>query len=185
MEAPLSVGYVSPMASLPPDQLLRQCMLFRTMDRKAQDDLAECLVFVPFEKGERVIEAGSPGHALYILLDGTLGVYLREGDMRLPVGLLEPGVMFGEIAFLAPDLPRTADVVGREPGVLAALTNVSYEELRQVNHGAATALEKAMLDVLAERMADTHRRMGELLERYRAGGFGSAMGWLRNVLGGA
>lgn len=178
-------GYDSPMSSIPTDQLLRQSLLFRTMDRKARDDLAECLSFVPFKQGERVIEAGSPGHALYILLDGTLDVYLREGDKRLHVGVLLPGALLGEIAFLAPDLPRTADVIGNQPGMLAALTAISYEELRQVNHGAATALEKAMLDVLAERMADTHRRMGELLERYRTGGFGSAMGWLRGVLGGS
>lgn len=173
------------MSSLPPDQLLRQCPLFRSMDRKAQDDLAEVLEFIPFKQGERVIEAGTPGHALYILLEGSLDVYLREGGQRLHVGVLRPGELLGEIAFLAPDQLRTADVLGLEPGLLAALTVVSYEELRQINHGAATALEKAMLEVLAERMAETHRRMGEFLERYRNGGVGSAMSWLRGVLGGA
>ena len=173
------------MASLPPDQLLRQCLLFRTMDRRAQDDLADCLEFVHFEPGQRIIEAGTPGSALYLLLDGAVDIYLREGDARLYVGRLGPGALLGEVSFLNPDQPRTADVIGRSPGVLAALTLSSYEELRQVNHGAAAALEKAMLEVLAERMADNHRRMGEFLERFRTAGFGSAMGWLRNMLGGS
>lgn len=173
------------MATPSPEELIRQCPLFRSMDRQAHDDLLECLEFVHFGAGQRVIEAGTPGHALYILLSGTLDVYLREAEARMHVGVMRPGALIGEIAFLAPDQPRTADVVGREPGELAVMTLSAYEELRRLNPGAATALEKAMLDVLAERMADTHRRMGELLDRYRAGGIGSAVGWLKNVLGGA
>lgn len=155
------------------------------MDRRAQDDLADCLEFVAFEPGQRIIEAGTPGSALYLLLDGAVDVYLREGDARLHVGRLEAGALIGEAGFLNPEQPRTADVIGRSSGMLAALTLSSYEDLRQVNHAAATALEKAMLDVLAERMADTHRRMGEFLERFRTAGFGSAIGWLRHMLGGS
>lgn len=170
--------------ALPPDELLRQSDLFRSLERRVQDEIVDRVIYRSFKEGERILEVGAPGRALLVLLRGRAEVFARDGSSRLRVARLEPGALFGEIAFFSPDLPRTADVVGTEPGMVAVLGAELYQELARTNPAAAMAMEKAVLAVLTDRLEDTNEMLAQLMDRYRKAGLGSALSWLRGLVGG-
>ena len=62
--------------------------------------------------GDRVLKEGGSSQNLFLLLDGTLEVR-HQGRL---VNVLEPGDVFGEMAFLLA-LPRQSDVYAATPGV--------------------------------------------------------------------
>lgn len=165
------------------DELLRETDLFRSLEHGVQDELASRVMYRAFDVGERLIEAGRPGRALLILLRGGAEVYAREGGSRLRVAALEAGEIFGELTFFTPDAPRTADVVGTSPGVVAVISFELYQELARRSPAAGTAIEKAVLSTLASRLEETNRTMAQLMDRYRSSGMGSALEWLRGLLG--
>ncbi len=167
---------------LPPDELLRRSTLFRTLERGVQDEIAARVLYRSFKEGDRILEAGAPGRALFVLLSGQAEVYAREGSSRFRVALLEPGALFGEIAFFSPEQARTADVVGREPGMVAMLSAELYQELSRTRPLTAIAMEKAVLSVLTDRLAETNAMMAQLMDRARLSGPSAATGWLRGLL---
>lgn len=167
-----------------PAELLYDSPLFRSMEPAVQEHLARRARYRPFADDERILRAGEPGGALLILLSGRAEVYARDGASRLRIAVIGPGDLFGEIAFFAPDLPRTADVVGREPGVVAELGIELYLELVRTRPHAAAAIEKAVLAVLADRLESTNALIAPMMDRYRGDGPSGALTWLRGLMGG-
>lgn len=168
---------------LTPDELLRQTPLFRSLERKVQDQVSLRADFRSFKEGDRILEAGMPGRALLVVLKGSVDVYAREGNTRLRVARVEAGELLGEIAFFMPDHPRTADVIGKSPGLLAFIPLELYQEWCRTSPGSAAALEKAVLNVLADRLEETNRLMAHLMAQYRSSGLTSALQWLRGLVG--
>ena len=169
---------------LTPEELLRQTPLFRTLDRRVQADLAAQVQYRTFRDGDVIIEAGASGRTLLLMLRGTAEVFAREGASRLRLSVLQPGALFGEISFFSPTASRTADVVGKEPGMLAILSTELYTGLCRSNPAAAAALEKAVLTLLADRLEETNRMMAGLMDDFRSSGIQAALGWLSRLFGG-
>ena len=168
---------------LTPDELLRQTPLFRSLERKVQDQVSLRADFRSFKEGDRILEAGAPGRALVIVLKGTADVYAREGSRRIRVARVDSGALLGEISFFMPDHPRTADVIGKSNGLIAFIPLDVYQEWCSTSPGSAAALEKAVLSVLADRLEETNRLMAHLMTQYRSSGLTSALHWLRGLVG--
>ena len=62
-----------------------------------------------FQDGQIIFEEGSAGDWIYLIESGAVEVYKRAGDEEFVIGVLQPGDVFGEIAFFA-RVPRTASV---------------------------------------------------------------------------
>jgi CRP-like cAMP-binding protein len=73
------------------------------------------------EPGEKLIEDGGPGRALYVLIDGTLRI--EKNGVQIAT-VTEPGSCVGEISLLL-DIPATADVVVSAPSTLAYIENAA------------------------------------------------------------
>lgn len=174
----------SMISEAPPDELLRRSPLFQSLERRVQDEVAERVIYRSFKEGDRILEAGAPGRALLVLLKGRAEIYGRDGNTRVRLAVLEAGAVFGEIAFFSPDLPRSADVVGLSAGMVAVFSSDLFAELEARNPAAATAMEKAVLAVLTDRLENTNAMLAHLMDRYRSAGPGSAFQWLRGLLGG-
>lgn len=123
--------------------------------------LAEHLVL---PAGEKLFEAGDHGNALYIVVAGSLGVYVPGpgGALRL-IALVRPGETVGEMSLIS-GLQRSATViairdtemlrlskgkfdrlVGSHPKLAQGLNKLLVHRLRQVSGGKATHIEpKAM-----------------------------------------
>lgn len=165
------------------EELLRETPLLQHLDRKVQDELLARIETRRFRAGEAVIETGSSGDTLLVLLRGEVDVYAREGTSRFRVARLGPGELLGEMAFFSPRTPRSADVVGHEAGALAIVPHELYAGLCRTNPQVAASMEKAVLAVLADRLEDTNRTMATLMDRYKTSGLSAAMQWLGRFFG--
>jgi MFS family permease len=101
--------------------LLRDQPLFQPLLRAELERVARELVEVRVPAGSTVIRQGEQGDRFYLLESGRVQVVI-DGQ---PVGVLEHGDYFGEIALLR-DVPRTASVVALTDGVLQCLSREDF-----------------------------------------------------------
>jgi len=90
-------------AHLPVDEIvsrLRETPLFADVDETPLRELVARGEIVDLEPGEVLIRQGDVADALYVVLDGELEVTRQSGESRLPVAVVGPGSLQGEIAAL-------------------------------------------------------------------------------------
>ncbi len=100
----------------------------------ARSNIIECAA------GDRVLKRGGSARNIFVVLDGTLEV--RDDD-RI-VGVLTPGDVFGEMAFLL-ESPRAFDVVAATDQ--ARILSLSEGALRKMIAEDATVAAKLLLNV--------------------------------------
>jgi len=162
------------------DALLSRSPLLSGMDLASRDRLVPCFDPRPFTDADRILKVGSSGRILGVLLEGHLEVQAREDDQVFTVDVLGPGDIFGEISFFDGQSPRTADVVGRDDGLVALLPWDEYDALARLEDPAVEVLEKAVLDLLARRIQKINGTLDDLLVANRDS---SWLGALRRFLG--
>jgi len=104
-----------------------------------------------FHSGERIISAGDKDKRMYIIMEGSVQIRLREGQDAVVVAVLKKNDFFGEMSLFS-NRPRTADVIA------VGEVRVAYiESLMQLKSFLATNTLFAvkMVQVLAERLART------------------------------
>jgi signal transduction histidine kinase len=90
-------------AHLPPDEIvarLRETPLFAGVDDEPLRRLVARGEIVDLEPGEVLIRQGDTADALFVVLDGELEVTRQSGESRIPVAVVGPGALQGEIAAL-------------------------------------------------------------------------------------
>ncbi len=90
--------------------------------------------------GDRVLMQGGSSQNLFLVLEGTLEVR-RHGRL---MNVLEPGDVFGEMAFLL-ELPRQSDVYAATPGV--RILSLSDGTLRKLMAEEPTLAAKLLLNI--------------------------------------
>ncbi|MBW2200109.1 MAG: cyclic nucleotide-binding domain-containing protein [Deltaproteobacteria bacterium] len=60
-----------------------------------------------YQDGQIIFEEGNSGDWVYIIQSGAVELYRKVGEKKVVVAVLQPGDIFGEIAFIA-KIPRTA-----------------------------------------------------------------------------
>ena len=149
--------------------LLAKVDLFSRLDRITLAKLAAHLEPVPVVDGTDVVREGDPADAFYLVVRGTLGVYIvtGNGDGEKRVTTLGPGAPFGQISLLT-EQPRTATVraesdaevlrldrarflelVQREPYVALAIAATLVQQLRSARVRASAIDKSTIVDVPA------------------------------------
>ena len=112
--------------------------------------LAGLLVERRFAQGELIFRRGDPGDALYVLLQGQVGIWLQApGDGGAPgvrgrrLVSYAPGVVFGEMGLMQRQ-PRSADALAEQPAVALELVRSAYEALARAH---PTLLGKLLLNI--------------------------------------
>lgn len=126
----------------PRDRRLSVCetQLGRSLDQDDLPILEDALIELPVPRGASIFSTGDVADGLYVVIAGSVSVYLRGESGRKRVASLAPGVVFGEMGLLD-GLPRSADLVADEGSVVLKLTRERFEKIRR-NHPniAATIL---------------------------------------------
>lgn len=124
------------------DVFLKTVEPFDALERETLRALAACARRAFYGPGDRIITAGEPGDALYVIIRGRVQVRVDDEDGPKRIALLYGGEMLGEMALLTGE-PRTAhviadiatecaviarenffEVVAREPSVAGFLTEL-------------------------------------------------------------
>jgi len=111
--------------------------------------LAGLLVERRFAQGEVIFRRGDPGDALYVLLQGQIGIWLHAAGDTTPrvrgrrLVSYAPGVVFGEMGLMHGQ-PRSADAVAEEATVVLELARSAYDELA---HDHPALLGKLLLSI--------------------------------------
>jgi signal transduction histidine kinase len=122
-------------AELSPDDLDRLCRMARRLSVAA---------------GDVVMEEGTPGDGLYIVVSGTLEVTIREGRGEVVLGTRGPGEFLGEMSLLE-QVPRTATVRALDPADLVVVQPLDFQALLASSPRAAASI----LRVMARRLRST------------------------------
>jgi CRP-like cAMP-binding protein len=89
--------------------VLRKEPLFGCLSDEQIDGLLKDAEVNHFGRGEPVIEEGTHGESMFILLRGTAQVSVTKNDSIIRVGVLREGDCFGEMSLLTGE-PRTATI---------------------------------------------------------------------------
>jgi NTE family protein len=98
------------------------------------------------QRGEVLIERGTPAETLYFVLSGRFAVHV-EG-MAEPIAEIAQGQPIGEVGFFA-GLPRTATVVALRDSSVLAITRAQF----QAASATSPAIREAVILSLARRLA--------------------------------
>ncbi|MCG8508592.1 MAG: Crp/Fnr family transcriptional regulator [Rhodospirillales bacterium] len=96
-------------------EALSKTRLFSALDSSDFDELAALSTTRHFDRDQMVFSRGDPGDALFVILDGRVGIRtLSAAGKEIFLNILEKGEAFGEIALLD-GMARTAGAIAMEP----------------------------------------------------------------------
>ena len=140
------------------EAVLDQSPLFKDMSnyqRRKAILISELHEFLP---GERLVEQGTSGRSMFMILAGEANVIRRDGDQERILAHLNPGQIIGEVGYIRA-IERTADVTATT--VVSAL-RFDYERMQkdlkffpnivaQLNFNISAILGGRLAEVLAEK----------------------------------
>lgn len=114
-------------------------------------------------EGSVIMEEGSTGPRLVILLEGTVRIRKRDESQRGQlIAEVGAGAVLGEMSLLR-DAPRSASVYAATPLRLFAMDRRNFEEMVADGDPAALKVGLAIARVLARRVEELNTRVVELL----------------------
>jgi CRP-like cAMP-binding protein len=125
---------------------LRAIPMFAHLDDDALERIGAVVTEFEAGAGHVLVQPGQEGSGLFILEEGSVVVELHNGTSVT----LGPGEFFGELAILAPNVPRTARVRALTPVRCLAISRLEFSRVL----AEQPAIAVAMLPVLARRIAD-------------------------------
>lgn len=105
-----------------------------------------------FSEGEVVVEQGQEGSDMYVIMEGTATVSLREKDGSVhTIGRMGPGDLFGEIAMLT-NYKRTARVTARDVIKVLVIEWGSISQLGRFHPRISMKLFRNLSSVISKRL---------------------------------
>jgi len=133
-------------------------------DGFSHEEIVRCVQrssIVVCEPGDRVIKKGGVARNVFVVLDGQL----EARDETRVVGVLQPGDLFGETAFLL-RCPRGLDVYAVDPGTrILSLSERTLRSTTADDAGVAAKLFENMSKVLCSRLDAANARATDVGSR--------------------
>jgi serine/threonine protein phosphatase PrpC/CRP-like cAMP-binding protein len=143
--------------------LLAKMPLFRPLSDRELLRVLQVTDVVPYYDGTTVMKEGETGDELFIVLSGRVKI-VRGGAV---IATLNPGAHVGEMA-LVRNQPRSATVISDGPSELMVIRRRDFFELLRNEQALAVKLLWQFLGVLAERLAETSKELGQAREELAA-----------------
>jgi CRP-like cAMP-binding protein/predicted GNAT family N-acyltransferase len=106
--------------------------------------------------GDTILRTGDVGNELFVVLSGLAEVRLPKA--KKPIAVLEPGQVFGEIAFIA-NVKRSADVVALAESEILVVSQAFLRKLMKSSPELSSKVLFNLSRVLCERLVYSTRSM--------------------------
>lgn len=144
-------------------ELLARMRLFRPLSDREILRVLQVTDVVTYDDGEDIMTQGSNGEELFIVVEGKVDVIRGE----TVIASLEQGAHVGEMV-LVRNQPRSATVRSRGTSELMIIRRRDFFELLRNEHALAVKLLWQFLGVVADRLAETSRELGQVREELEA-----------------
>ncbi|MGA9192186.1 MAG: ATP-binding protein [Anaerolineales bacterium] len=143
--------------------ILGEHPLFEALPQKDLARLIEMASSIQLDPGDVLMEEGTPGGSLYLLLEGEFVVTKRSGQQDVQIAVRGPGEVFGEISILD-RAPRSATLTATKPSSLLELDQQAFQDVIESSPPAALALLSTITSRLrnTEAMLRQHEKMAAL-----------------------
>ena len=140
--------------------LLQQVKLFHGIALADLHLLAQHLTAQVYAAGDVVFREGDPADRLFLLLAGTMHVYVERDGKAITYNRLQSGECFGEMALLE-ETTRSATVQAEAPAHCLTLSKQDFLDLLQRQPHMVQAMMKAFL----QRLRHTNMQLQEYARR--------------------
>ena len=124
--------------------LLRHAEFFHGVDTSEMQLIAEQMTEQSYADGDVVVREGDPGDRMYLLVTGTMHVYVERDSKIITYSRLQAGECFGEMA-LIDGAPRSATVQAETPSFCLTLSKEAFLDLLQQHPQVALRIMKDMI----------------------------------------
>ncbi len=136
-------------------QFLKTVPFFDELSNRQLKNVSGIMFERSYESDELIFEEGQPGAALFLILDGKVGIEICREENTLTLAVLEKGAFFGEMA-LIDEAPRSADARALEPTRALALYRSDLGELIQRDPQTACRIYRALASMISDRLRLTN-----------------------------
>ena len=142
---------------------LRRYPLFSDLPPEDLERLVQMARHVSIEPGQVLMEEGTPGGTLYVVLDGEFEVTKRSGSQDVRIAVRGVGEMFGEISIID-RAPRSATLTALKRSHLLEFGQEALQALLESSPAASLSLLKTVTSRLrsTESMLRQHEKMAAL-----------------------
>lgn len=108
--------------------VLRKVDLFAGLQKKYLTQILKIAYVREYDQEELIFRKGDPSYGLYVILKGTVDIYLKKDGQEWTLASLNEGEYFGEIAF-SKRAVRSANCMAKKP---AKLLYIFIPDLKRV-----------------------------------------------------
>lgn len=150
--------------------LIATIEVFKHFSNEELGILSQYFHRVPFQAADVIVEEGDAGHAFYIVMRGTLKVFLPQEraaglDMRasaIKLNVLQAGDCFGEYSMIDKS-PVSASIVAITDGELIKIAGADLDQLLNSDDRMAKLFYRNILHILIRRLRQREKEYDLLL----------------------
>jgi len=149
--------------------MLRRVKALATMNDQQLGRFVQLMEVARVEAYKTVVQQGSPGDAMYAVLDGEVRARIMAGGKETELARFGPGDIFGEMS-LFDGGPRSADVLANSACTLLRITAQRFERLCREQPELANPLLFELAKALAKRIRADDKKIADVYRLARVGG---------------
>ena len=127
--------------------LLSTVPLFADLSKRHLRQLSKLASETNVRSGGYIVQAGQPGRAFYVILEGRAKVVRGVGPSGRRVATLGPGDFFGELALLDGG-PRTASVIAEDDLVAVRVPRSAFRRMLRAEADVAIKLLENLASIV-------------------------------------
>ncbi len=127
--------------------------MFRLLDTPHLKLLANSCETMTIPQGERLLNQGEPGDALYVVVEGIAAILLSNGEAEQKIKECGGNEVIGVLALLSNE-PHSASVEAVSDLLVLSLKSDVFTEVLRTNG----EISYQILQVVVERFADSNKR---------------------------
>ncbi|MDQ5824329.1 MAG: ATP-binding protein [Chloroflexota bacterium] len=125
-------------------QFLEKLPLFAGLPEREMELLVRMAEPATIKTGQVLMEEGTPGDALYIIIDGEFEVTKHSGKQRLVLGVRKTGEVLGEMSLIE-QVPRMATVRALRDSQVLGISQGGFHQLLAGNPSAVNAILRTFI----------------------------------------